>query len=176
MAIVRGSYRGTYNGLNVGNTEVGFRLSYAYNGRSINFDAIGETPADIIYAGLQMNVDFVAQEYDSAAIDDLRWPFFSIPGQVAPAGLSLWDLAKPLLLTSCISGTDPRTILFPKAILAPGFNLDIDFSHKERPLPIRMLIFPVKYLETGYGGSVDDDTYRPDGCAELIYFEETLWP
>jgi hypothetical protein len=171
--VIRGSYSGVYDGLDIGETEVGFRHSYSYNGRNINFDSVGETPVDIIYAGLNMNVDFVAQQYDADAIDDLRWPVNSIVGTVAPAGLSLWTLAKPLLLTSCINGVNPRTLFFPKAILAPGFNLDIDYSHKERPLPMRLIIFPVKYNADGYEGSAGVE--RPEGCGEIVYFEETQW-
>jgi hypothetical protein len=172
--VIRGSYSGTYDGEDIGETEVGFRHSYLYNGRNINFDSVGETPVDIIYAGLNMNVDFVAQQYDADAIDWLRWPFNFIKGMVKPAGLSLWERAKPLLLTSCLVNVNPRTLLFPKAILAPGFNLDIDYSHKERPLPMRLIILPVKYRSDGYEGSVELE--RPEGCTDIVYFEETNWP
>ena len=174
--VVRGSYYGTYDGVAIGETEVGFRHSYSYNGRNITFDSVGETPVDIIYAGLNMNVDFVAQQYVAAAIDDLRWPFNFIIGTVAPAGLSIWAIAKPLLLTSCVTGVDPQTIFFPKAILAPGFSLDIDYSHKERPLPMRLMILPVRYNAEGYEGTGEDDILMPSGCTDIIYFEETLWP
>lgn len=171
MSVIRGSYSATYNALAVGNTQVGFRHSYSYNGRNINFDAVGETPVDIIFAGLNMNVDFVAQEYDAAAIDILRWPFHVTPGQVDPAGLSLWQAAKPLILTSCLTGVNPQTLTFIKAILAPGFDLDINYSHQERPLPMRLVVFPVKYNAVGY-----TTPEMPTGCDDVVYFTETDWP
>lgn len=173
MTVIRGSYSGTYDGLDIGNTEIGFRLSYSYNGRNINFDAVGETPVDVIFAGLSMSVDFVAQEFDYEAIDDLRWPFYFDIGSMRPSGLSMWEEAKPLLLTSCRTNVNPQTILFPKTILAPGFNLDIDYSHKERPLPMRLVVFPIKYNSEGYetSGNVE----RPEGCEDIVYFIETDW-
>jgi len=173
MPVVRGSYSGTYKGFSIGNTEIGYRHSYSYRGRNINFDAVGEIPVDVIFSGINMSVSFVAQEYDSAAIDLLRWPFNNVIGTTSPAGLSLWQAAKPLLLSGCNEEADPQTILFPKAILAPDFDLDIDYSHKERPLPMRMTIFPVAYIGDG---SIDyDEPIYPQGCEDVIYFIETNW-
>jgi len=171
MSVIRGSYSATWNALAIGNTEVGFRKSYSYRGRNINFDAVGETPVDTIFAGITMTIDFVAQEYDAAAIDSLRWPFHATLGTVAPAGLSLWTAAKPLILTSCVTGVDPATITFYKTILAPDFQLDIDYSHKERPVPLRLMVFPVAYSQGGYA-----TPSMPTGCLDVVYFEETYWP
>lgn len=173
MSVIRGSYSATYNGFNIGNTEIGFRHSYSYRGRNINFDAVGETPVDVIFSGMQMSVSFVAQEYDAAAIDRLRWPFNSLIGVTSPAGLSLWQAAKPLLLTGCATNVDPETILFPKTILAPDFDLDIDYSHKERPLPMRLVVFPVSF-EEDISSYISSPSY-PAGCANVVYFIETNW-
>lgn len=167
MTVIRGAYNATYNSLSIGNTEVGFRKSYSYQGRDINFDAVGATPVDSIFDGLTLNIDFVCMEYDAAAIDILRWPFHATIGTLAPAGLSMWQLAKPLVLTSCTTGVNPQTITFYKAILAPGYDLELEYSHRERPVPLRMMIFPVK---DGATGSL------PDGCNDIVYFTETLWP
>jgi len=171
MSIIRGSYNATYNALAVGNTEIGFRHSYSYQGRSINFDAVGGTPVDTIFEGIQMTIDFVAQEYDAAAIGALRWPFNAIIGTVKPAGLSMWQQAKPFILTGCTTGVNPMTITFIKAILAPDFDLDIDYSHRERPLPMRLIVFPVAYNGAGYATPA-----MPTGCGDIVYFEEVNWP
>jgi hypothetical protein len=171
MGIVRGAYTATWNALDVGNTELGFRESYQHRGREINFDAVGETPVDTIFTGVSMFVDMVLQEYDAAAIEDLRWPWHSVPGQMFPAGDSLWELARPLVLTSCRTGTNPQTKSFYKAILATDFDLDILYSHRERPLPMRMRIFPLKYNAAGYA-----TPEMVDGCSEYIFYEETQWP
>lgn len=170
MSVIRGAYNATYNALAVGNTEVGFRLSYSYRGRNINFDAVGETPVDVIFSGISITIDFVAQEYDAAAIDILRWPFNGIVGSIDPAGLSMWEAAKPFVLTGCTNGVDPQTITFYKTILAPDFDLDIDYSHRERPLPMRLIVFPVKYNAAGYTTPA-----MPSGCTDIVFFEETNW-
>ena len=170
MSVIRGAYNATYNALAVGNTEIGFRLSYSYRGRNINFDAVGETPVDVIFSGISITIDFVAQEYDAAAINALRWPFDFNIGSISPAGLSMWEEARPFVLTGCTSGVNPQTITFYKTILAPDFDLDIDYSHRERPLPMRLIVFPVRYSETGYATPV-----MPSGCTDIVFFEETNW-
>lgn len=168
MPIMRGAYTGSYNALAVGNTQIGFKTSYSYRARGIVFDAVGSTPVDMLFDGFDMKVSFVAQEWTAAAIDDLRWPFHAIPGELAPSGLSLWTLAKPLLLTSCDAlNTLPATILFPKAILAPDYNLDVDYNHLERPLPMQLVVLPVKKA-----GSYATPLL-PDGCNNVVYFVET---
>lgn len=168
MSVIRGSYTGTYNALNVGNTEAGFRQSYSYQGRNINFDSVGETPVDVIFAGINITVDAVFQEYDAPAIDLIRWPFTATPGLLDPAGLSMWAAAKPLILTSC-TGVLPLSIEYPKAILAPEYSLDIDFSHRERPVPMRFIILPVQFEALGDYSSPS----LPNGCEDVVYFVET---
>lgn len=173
MSIIRGSYNGTYNAFDIGNTQVGFRKSYSYNGRNINFDSVGQTPVDIIFGGLQMKIGFVAQEYDAEAIDILRWPFSSIPGRIAPQGLSMWELAKPLLLTACKTTNIPQSILFPKAILAPDYTIDLDYSHTERPVPMSLVVLPVKYES----GDPDYETpLMPSGCTDIVWYVESFAP
>lgn len=171
MTVIRGTYNAVYNSLSIGNTQVGFRKNYSYRGRPINFDAVGETPVDTLFAGLELSVDFVAQEFDASAIDILRWPFHATIGQLDPAGQSLWELAKPLLLISCHTDIDPQTILFPKAILAPEYQVSIEYSHRERPLPMRLQVFPVMYDSEGYA-----TPSMPSGCEDIVYFVETNWP
>lgn len=172
MTVIAGSYSGTWNALAIGNTAAGFRKNYAYKGRQIQFDAVGEANVDQIFTGLNMTVDFVAQEYDAAAIDTLRWPFASTIGRVNPAGLSMWQAAKPLILTSCLTGVDPQTITFYKTILAPEYEISTEYSHRERPLPMRVIVFPVKYEA---GGDYSTPSH-PTGCEEIVYFSETNWP
>lgn len=166
MAIVRGAYIGTYNALAIGNTEIGYKHSYSYRGRGIVFDVVGGNPVDILLDGIDMKVSFVAQEYDSAAIDILRWPFHANVGETQPTGFSLWEAAKPLLLTAC-GTTVPETILFPKTILAPDFTLDINYNHLERPLPMQLMVFPVQEAAS-YAVPL-----MPDGCENIVYFIET---
>jgi hypothetical protein len=172
MSIVRGPYRATWNGLNIGNTEIGFRKAYSYQGRNIAFDAVGDVNVDVLLGGINMTIDFVAQEYDAEAIESLRWPWHSIPGSMYPAGQSMWMLAKPLILTACLSTTDPATITFYKTILAPGFDVEINYAHIERPVPLRLMAFPIAY-DAGSGYANPE---MPSGCTEMVYYDETLQP
>lgn len=165
---MRGSYVGTYNALAIGNTQIGFKTSYSYRARGIMFDTVGSTPVDMLFDGMDFKVSFVAQEWTAAARDALRWPFSATPGELVPSGISLWTAAKPLLLTACDALTTvPVTILFPKAILAPDYTLDTDYNHLERPLPIQLIVFPVKKAGS-YAVPL-----LPDGCNNVVYYIET---
>ena len=170
MSIVKGAYIGSYNSLDIGNTQIGFKHSYSYRGRNIVFDVVGSNPVDILLDGLDMKVSFVAQEFDLEAIDILRWPFSGTVGITQPTGISMWELAKPLLLTGCSETTSPSSILFPKTILAPDYTLDIDYNHLERPLPMQLLVFPVQFEQSGDPSY--DTPLMPNGCNPVLYFIE----
>lgn len=163
----------------LGNTQTGIRVSHNYQGRDINFDALGAAPADSLFLGVSMTIDFVLMEWGLGGavrpgIEQLRWNSFTgaTLGYSKPAGGSLWERAKPLVLRGCFNNIDPQEIVFFKTILMPGFDLDTNYSHIERVLPVRMMVFPV-----GYEAEIDpDNPIRPIGCSELAYFEETNWP
>lgn len=185
MAIIAGAYFGYYGtyavdnagSLALGNTRTGFRHSHNYSSRAINFDALGEAPADVLMLGWTVTVDFVLQEYDAAAIEDLQWSQVATNsvdplGETDQAGIALWERAKPLYLRSC-TNTNPCVRVYPKAILAPNFNIDVDFAHTERAVALRMLILPIARPV----GAFDYDDYaainapsRPVGCANLVYW------
>lgn len=170
MTVIAGAYYATWNALSIGNTEGGIRTSYNYEGRQIRFDSVGSSLVDVLRTGLAMFLDFVLMEYDAAAVDDLRWPFHSFVGTYADSGASMWAAAKPLILTSCRNDIDPATITFPKTILAPGYNVELDYSgSKERVVPLRLIVFPVKYQ-----AEPSSNYEQPNGCEDAIFFEETL--
>lgn len=187
MSIISGSYFGYYNSviadvdeaLLLGNTRTGFRQSHSFSSREINFDALGTAPADVLFTGWQVYVDFVLQEYDATAVAELQWQTPSgnttlehLLGTTSQAGGSLWDRAKSLHLISC-NGVAPCRRYFPKAILAPGFSVDIDFAYTERSVPIRLLILPV-----AQPADVEDfatellTPARPVGCSRILYWAD----
>lgn len=186
MPVISGSYFGYYNSpvasetgaLALGHTRTGFRHSHSFSSREINFDVLGTAPADVLFTGWQVFVDFVLQEYDAAAVNTLHWhfpsgqPLTEFLGTSSPAGGSLWDRAKPLKLKSC-TGAPPAVRYYPKAILAPNFSVDIDFAHTERAVPIRMMILPVAYESD----PVDLETpNRPVGCEKVLYWRDIATP
>ena len=169
MSVIAGAYNATWNGLSLGNTEGGFRKSYNYDGLQIRFDSVGSGVIDIIRTGLAMFVDFVLMEYDAAAVDALRWPFDGTIGSYSNSGASMWQAAKPLVLTSCRQ-IDPATITFYKTIMAPGYSMELDYAgSKERIVPLRLIVFPIKYA-----AEISSNPEMPNGCEDAIYFEETL--
>lgn len=201
MAIISGSYSAAWghtnpindNYLPLGNTATGFRETTSMSARTINFDALGEAPADMIFTGVTMFIDFVLQEFDARVIDVFRWRCFTggtdavdpiavpaspdyVPGigQTKTAGGSLWDRARPLVLTSCIAGVNPYQKIYYKTILAPNYDFDVNYSHTERVLPYRLIVLPV------LGGTdileEPDDPARPVGCTDLAYCHEIPWP
>lgn len=174
MTVTSGAYRATWNALALGELQLGgFRHRYSKNGREIKFDSVGDTPVDIIQLGIRMYVDAVLMEYDKVLLSKINWPWHAIHGTDYTAGQSLWEAAKPLILTSCTSGITPLTRTYWKAILATGFEVENSFSGvEERVTPVRLMIFPVKYeSDASYSTPL-----MPSGCGELVYFDETFPP
>ena len=171
MPVISGAYSAQWNAVTLGNANAGYRVNHSYQGRDIRFDSVGTTPVDTIETGLGMTIDFVLMEYDLAAVKAIRWPFHPVEGIKYTAGSSMWSLAKPLILTSCLTGVNPQTITFYKTILAPNFGVEINFSGvMERMVPMRLHVFPVGFDAGGYTIPT-----LPNGCGELVYFETTNW-
>lgn len=173
MTVVNGAYTVTWNSLAVGQLETGgIRERYNWSGREIRFDSVGAMPVDMLFLGAAMAIDLVAMEYDAAAIETMRWPFHAISGTIYSAGVSMWNRAKPLVITSCRTDINPQTKTFIKTILAPGYDVELDYSAgKERSIPLRLIVFPVKYNAAGYATPA-----MPDGCTDNVYYTETLMP
>ena len=169
MAVIQGAYSATWNALDLGNTVSGFELSYMSQARPVTFDAVGETPIDMLLSGMAMVVDMVLAEYDAAAIATMSWPWNADRGVMPIAGTSLFTLAKPLVLTSCLT-IDPATITFHKTILSPSFNTRVLFSGTQpRYLPFQLYVFPIKE-------DSESTPLIPAGCNETQFFVETLQP
>lgn len=172
MSVISGAYAATWDGDAIGNVELGgIRERYSYTGKEIKFDAVGQAPVDILFGAPTLMLDFVCMEYDAAAIDAMRWPWHAISGQAPASGASMWQLAKEFILTSCRSDINPQTKTFYKTILAPGFEVQLDYSGvKERSVPIRLMCFPVKYsMENDYTPAL-----YPAGCLDMVYYTETF--
>ena len=171
--VVSGAYSSTWNALNVGNVAIGgYKMRYSYLQKEINFDAVGLTPVDALFTGVVLMLDFVCMQFSSEAMYTMSWPWgdtTSGRGRVNPAGFSLWDAAKPFIMTSCTAQANPTAITFYKTILAPGFEVIQDHSGvQEKVVPIRLIVFPVAYSGSGYATPL-----RPVACTDTVYFTET---
>ena len=169
--IVAGAYRGTWQAKVIGNIgQGGYKLRYNYSRKDIFFDAVGNVPVDSLFTGINMFVDFVVMQYNQAAIEDMAWPWKIIRGVVPAAGVSMWDLAQPLVLTACDSTVNPSSITFHKTILAPDYDTIHNHSGtEERMIPMRLIVLPVKYESAGYL-----TPERPEGCFDVTYFSEVV--
>jgi len=169
MAVIQGAYTATWNSLALGQTVSGFELSYMSKARPVQFDAVGETPVDMLFSGMVVVIDAVLAEYNAAAVATLSWPWNAERGIIPITGTSLFTLAKPLVLTSCLN-IDPATVTFHKAILSPDFNTRVLFSGTQpRYLPIQMYVFPIKE-------DTESEPLLPSGCSESQFFLETTQP
>lgn len=172
MSVISGAYSATWDGDAIGQFELGgIRERYNWQGKEIRFDSVGMSPVTMLFGGIVMAVDFVAMEYDAAAIEAMRWPWHAISGQAPPAGTDMWAAARPLVLTSCRDDINPQTKTFIKTILAPGYDVELDYSaNKERSVPLRLIVFPVKYSAEGYATPL-----MPNGCSDNVYYTETFF-
>lgn len=171
--IAVGAYNGTWNGLAIGNVGLGgYKKRYNYSRKDVNFDAVGNIPVDTLFTGLNMFVDFVLMQYHKPAIATMTWPWAVQRGNAPAAGKSMWNMAKPLVLTGCNTDINPTSITFMKTIIAPDYEVIHNYEGTvERMIPMRLIVFPVKYNASGYATPA-----RPEGCADVAYFTETLVP
>lgn len=171
---VSGAYQASWAGDAIGNVQLGgFKLRYSYDERRITYDSVGTAPVDTLFTGLNMSIDFICMEPNLDEVQAMAWPFAAAEGQVNAAGFSLWDAAKPFILTPCSAATDPSVLTFPKTIIAPGFEVSQDFSGvMERTIPMRLIVFPVAY-EASEPNYAEGSQQRPIACAPTIYFLRT---
>jgi hypothetical protein len=174
--VVSGAYNAVWNGNTVGQVQLGgFKHRYSYEERKIMFDAVGTNPVDTLYTGLSMYVDFVCMQYHEQAIQVMSWPFHTTRGTASAAGFSMWERARPLVLSACDQTINPRTITFYKTILAPNYEVAMDFSGvQERMVPIRLIVYPIQYEGSEVG--LYSTPLLPAACVDTVYFSETLVP
>jgi hypothetical protein len=173
--VVSGAFSSVWNELDVGNVALGgYKLRYSYLQKEINFDAVGLTPVDALFTGLIMLIDFVCMQYSSEAISEMAWFMGDSTagrGRVKAAGFSLWDAAKPFIMTSCSMTNNPTAMTFHKTILAPNFEVVQDHSGvTEKVVPMRLIVFPVAYN----GDNDYTPPLRPVACTDTVYFTETV--
>ena len=157
MVFAAGQYTVTYNAKACGQASDGIRISHQFLARLITGDAMGDTPQDSLYRGLEMLVAFNLMNYNAAAVQDILWPYGAAM-DVNTVGLFAVQngLAKQLVLTSVITSSTtlgggtvgstnapvPATRTIPLAILQEGFPVELLFAPDLREVPVRMRGFP----------------------------------
>lgn len=137
----------------LGHSKSGFRHVHRYLAKEKKLEAFGDEIINLYRYGFYLTIDFILMEANRESLIDLlyRKPLLSDnvlntypDGRMPRAGNRIRHLATNLILESCNPATTkPRFRIYPKAILAPEFDISIDFAYTERVIPIRMLAFPV---------------------------------
>ena len=142
---VAGHYVCTYNSLPIGITEDGFALEWVPKAEMIErSDQYGDAMIEGVRRGTDWFRGFEALEYKEGPLL-AAYPWGAL-GTLGTIGTLLTDDAKALVLTAAAGTTAsaaPATLTATKAILAPGFNVQTQFSSRLRTLPVRMWLAPV---------------------------------
>jgi hypothetical protein len=142
---IAGAYTSTHGGVAVGITDDGFALQWSAKAQAIEkSDVYGDMMIDGVYRGSNWFLQFECMEYKSGPIA-AAFPYggFGVHGVI---GRLMSDVASAMVLTST-AGTPavatPATLTATKAILAPGFDPNAQFSSRLRTMPVRLLLLPV---------------------------------
>ncbi len=163
MTFIAGNYSAVYGPDSLGVIDAGFTLEYTSRAAGITTDVGGgAVEIDAVYQGVEVFVSFVIAEVNAAGAQAAFWPWATTFGKTGAVGRLMTSLAKALILTKCPDAGNqvPSTITFPKAVLAPGFNLQTIFGPVHRKVPIRMRAYPI----------ADNSTDTLSQCAQLVNF------
>lgn len=129
----------------MGVTEGGYTLGIVTHGEEISeSDAYGQSLIEIIYRGATYTLTLNSLEYKAGSI--AGFSFFGTLGTLGtPMGRLGSALAGAVVLTSTAStpaASTPASLSATRAILAPGYNVDLLFNSKLRRVPLQLRLLP----------------------------------
>ena len=168
-AFIAGRYSATYNAVDVGLTNDGYRLRQEVHYEPINeSDHYGQSILDLIYRGGDVYLEFLAKVYASVistSAVSAFWPWGAGLGIMQtfqgaagtgvgplPIGRLAYDLNHPTVL-SAILGTParpsagagvPGTLTALRTALAPNFRGELLFNSRLRQVPIQLISLPTE--------------------------------
>ncbi len=155
---VSGHYLATWNALDLGRTEIGFKIRPNYHIEPIRDDAYGDAVVDGIYRGYDLFIDFDLTLWTAAERQNFQYAFDGgTPGTIQGVGQTIvGSFAKQLILTP-VSGINSNnaTYTFPLTAPEPGHG-EFDLNTKWRRLKCRLKVYPALstgVLFTSSGGS-----------------------
>lgn len=148
MAFIAGRYTATWNALAIGQTADGIRLTHSLFSQLITGDGYASSPQDAVHQGAEASVQMNLIEYDTAALQTIKWPVSATKWNMGVVGQTHVGsaLAKELILTAVANtpaAATPATITAAKTILHEGFPVEVLFAPALRTIPIRLRIYPV---------------------------------
>lgn len=151
--LVAGRYGGTYNSVDVGITEDGYRIQQDSSAFPVNnTDAYGDSMIDFIYRGGNAFMIYNSIAYKAGAITPF-WPWGTLGvmfTSAAPLGRLASAVAAAMVITAVANtpaAAAPASVTAPLAILAPNSNLELLYTSKLRTVPTRLQLLPS--LNTG---------------------------
>lgn len=147
MTFIAGGYTATWDGLAIGQTADGYRLTHQIFKRLITGDSYAEAPQDAVYRGGEASLAMRLIEYDAAAVQTMKWPYSATKWTMGVVGrIDVGSsLVKSLVLTA-VAGTTaatvPATLTASKSILHENFPVEVLFAPDLREVPMRLRLYP----------------------------------
>lgn len=146
---IAGRMTAFYSGATIGQVSDGFTIEHIPRKRLITGDVMGpDTPQDAVFRGHDVFIEFDLMEYDATSVSNVIWPYGTLG--VAP-DVGRMDVASSLTAALILTDTGvaavpaenkPHTLTADRAILAPGFPVQLLLDPDLRQIPIRMQLYP----------------------------------
>ena len=138
------------DGGDVGITETGYELVLVPKAEMISqSDAYGDSLIDMFIRGIDVSCIFDSLEYKGSAGSTgplgSIWPYGNTFGSHGIVGRLGSAISQAHVLTSTIgtpAASTPTSLTGARAILAPGFNVNLLFNSKLRKVPVRFDYLP----------------------------------
>ncbi len=140
---VAGHYIATYDGVDVGTTEVGFDLRLTYYKEDIRIDDFGDAIVDGIFRGHQVRITSELSQWGAVGRELFQFVFDKEEagsiGTIQLVGRTLQSFAKPLILTPVANiNVNNKIYTFP-LVVPDGDHGGWNFNTKTRKVRISVL-------------------------------------
>lgn len=146
---IAGRMTAFYSGATIGQVSDGFTIEHVPRKRLITGDVMGpDTPQDAVFRGHDVFIEFNLMEYDATSVSNVIWPYGTLG---AAPNVGRMDVASSLTAALILTDTGvaavpaenkPHTLTADRAIIAPGFPVQLLLAPDLREIPIRMQLYP----------------------------------
>lgn len=146
--------------LGVVEDAVNFRLQKASD--TIVGDNLGDTIQGVVDRGGNAYLDFVFQEWDKTAVQEMFWPWAANHGtiEIGTADVAYSKLGCVMPTYRIVAEAEPFSCATPKRFyfasvqLAPNFDLSYLLGTRHRNVSVSLLVLPWNDPSSGNGGTV----------------------
>jgi hypothetical protein len=142
-AFVAGHYNVTYDGFDIGTTEVGFDKRITYYKEDIRIDDFGDAIVDGIFRGYNVRITAELSQWAAAGRELLQFVFdkedAGVIGKIQFVGRTLQSFAKPLIMTPVADiNVNNKIYTYPLAV-PDGDHGGWSFNTKKRTVRVSLL-------------------------------------